>query len=94
MQLLHRVGFKLPFFLLVSNIFLLILSEPLGTPSEIKTGKIPTWADPPSPSMGIFSTKYRFFLKMSQSEKIKKIVNYVLAPQDDFGMQKKLGKQT
>ena len=32
-------------------------------------GKIPKWADPPSPSMGIFSTKYRFFLKMSQSEK-------------------------
>ena len=28
---------------------------------------------------------------MSQSEKkIKKIVNYILAPQDDFGMQKNL----
>ena len=54
-------------------------------------GKIPPWADPPPhpPSMGIFSTKSRFFLKMSQSEKIKKIVNYVLAPQDDFDMQKK-----
>ena len=25
---------------------------------------------------------------MSQSEKLKKIVNYVLASQDDFGMQK------
>ena len=34
-------------------------------------GIIPTWEDPPpSPSMGIFSTKYHFFLKMSQSEKI------------------------
>ena len=31
-------------------------------------GKIPTWEDPPSPSMGIFSTKYRFFLKMSQNK--------------------------
>ena len=32
---------------------------------------------------------------MSQSEKIKKQqTTYILAPQDDFGMQKKLGKQT
>ena len=44
--------------------------------------------------MGIFSTKYRFFLKMSQSEKFKKKIVNVLAPQDHFGMQKKLGKQT
>ena len=51
--------------------------------------KFPRGQTPPFPSMGIFSTKYRFFLKMSQSEKIKKIVNYVLASQDDFGMPKK-----
>ena len=56
--------------------------------------KFPRGQTPHPPSMGIFSTKYRFFLKMSQSEKIKKIVNYVLASQDDFGMPKKLGKQT
>ena len=48
----------------------------LGTPSELKTvlsGKNShVGRPPPSPSMGIFSTKYRFFLKMSQSEKFKK----------------------
>ena len=58
-------------------------------------GKIPKWADPPPtppPVWEFFRRNTVFFLKMSQSEKIKKIVNYVLASQDDLGMQKKLAK--
>ena len=59
-------------------------------------GKIPTWEDPPPPPVWEFFRRNTvFFLKMSQSEKNKKkLVNYVLASQDDFGMPKKLGKQT
>ena len=41
-------------------------------------GKIPKWADPPSPSMGIFSTKYRFFSEDVPKRKFFKIVKYVL----------------
>ena len=51
-------------------------------------GKTP----PPSPSMGIFSMKYRFFLKMSQNKIFYNSKICFLALQDDFGMQKKLGK--
>ena len=49
---------------------------------------------PHPPVWEFFRLNTVFFLKMPQSEKIKKIVNYVLASQDDFGMPKKLGKQT
>ena len=57
----------------------------LGTPSEIKNGI--KWEKFPR---GNFFDEIPFFLKMSQSEKNKKkIVNYVLASQDDFGMPKK-----
>ena len=35
-------------------------------------GKIPTWADPPPPpSMGTFSTKYRFFWRCPKTKKLK-----------------------
>ena len=47
----------------------------------------------PSPSMGIFRRNTVFFWRCPKVKKLKKIVNYVLASQDDFGMPKKLVKK-
>ena len=53
-------------------------------------GIIPTWADPPPPPVWEFFRRNAvFFLKMSQKKFFFENKICFLAPQDDFGMQKK-----
>ena len=44
---------------------------------------------PPPPVWEFIRRNTTFFWRCPKVNKIKKIVNYILAPQDDFGMQKK-----
>ena len=52
--------------------FIGMLRDAFRNKNGIMWEKFPRGQTPPSPSMGIFSTKYRFFLKMSLNEKILK----------------------
>ena len=54
----------------VQSLYLLIgVRDVFRNKKRYYVGKIPTLADPPSPSMGIFSTKCRFFSEDVQKQK-------------------------
>ena len=73
------------------------LQKLLGTSSEPKTvlcGKNSHVGRPPPPVWEFFRRNAVFFWRCPKTKKIQNSKICFLAPQDDFGMQKKLGKQT